>query len=775
MGLPTPRAVWKPDSIVSDSSEGFTVDHSMFKAAKESRMKSLKHFWFKKVFFIACLVLLCNSGLADDTCVLTDIDDDAFFTFTAPVVPATRTTSSNRVYLAFFKPGGGNFWEGNVIRLGISANDEIVDLNGNPAFSDTSESSWAWALKEDAVPFWETRNWADASKSNYVRNSNRNIYTYLGTSKDLTAAANSFTKDNLGLTPAVLGRPIQTPEVLIGYIRGTDVFDADGDGNIEENRDVITGDVLHSEPLVVDYNGSLSVVYFGANDGMLHAVKDSPSTTPESDDGTEMWAFIPPDQLPRLKYLVEGDAHPYFVDSSPKVYLKDVNRNGLIEPEEGDRVILVCGERKGGTSYFALDVTDPDRPEFLWRINPYDDAETGALELEDIRGTFENGEVLTGSSGGSATVESAPVGNLLRYALRTGSFTVGERVSGKASSATGTIVSDINYAPDVIIPELGETWSEPQFGIVKTSDEDEDGAPVFFIGGGYTSDNSSGKAILVVRVYDGAVLKKFSGISGMNYSIPSSVTAVDGDSNGFVDKFYVGDLGGQMWRFGKFTDFEGNQLEFPNTDENILNWTDQAARIIFLSDLAHGRKFFYPPSVTLEAGYDLVFMGTGDREDVCNPISSDRIYAVKDSHDSRTFTEEDLIDVTENVGTTPDFSVHQGWYIRLAEGEKVSSEGVVFLKTFYVTTYQPAEGGTLYALNYKTGESVSRFLNRKVWQGGGILSKPVIVIHDKSQKLLTSRGAGQPGSESPSVGPGILVVEPAAPPSNFFYLWWKEL
>ena len=29
-------------------------------------------------------------------------------------------------------------------------------------------------------------------------------------------------------------------------------------------------------------------------------------------------------------------------------------------------------------------------------------------------------------------------------------------------------------------------------------------------------------------------------------------------------------------------------------------------------------KFFYPPSVTLEKGYDLVFMGTGDRENACD-------------------------------------------------------------------------------------------------------------------------------------------------------------
>jgi type IV pilus assembly protein PilY1 len=674
--------------------------------------------------------------------VLTEIGNDGFYTFTAPVVPVTRTTSSNRVYLAFFRPRDGNFWEGNVIKLAISDGNEIVDSNGNPAFSESSESSRARVLREDAVPFWATIDWAETSKGNYTLNSNRNIYTYLGSSENLTVSANAFTRNNAALTAAVLGDPAtHTPGEIIDYIRGADVFDEDGDGDFLENRSVITGDVIHSEPLVVDYNESLSVIYFGANDGMLHAVKDTPSTTSESDDGTEIWAFIPPDQLHRLKELLEGDGHLYFVDSSPKAYIQDVNGNGVIEldvdsDEDGDiddddqdRVVLVCGERKGGTSYFALDVTDPYMPVFLWRINQNNDAK--ALNLP----------------------------------------------------AAG--------APDAAIPALGESWSEPQFGLVRTSDEEDDpGTPVFFIGGGYDPDGSAGKAILAVRVNDGAVLKEFSGISGMNYSFPSSVTLVDGNSNGYVDKLYVGDLGGQMWRLGRFTDSEMNALGFPNSDENVNHWT---GRILFRAGCAEEncingaddntngkvdefRQFFFPPSVTLENGYDLVFMGTGDREDLCNPVSSDRVYAVKDSHDSATSTEADLIDVSEDQGSPPDLSVYQGWYIRLAQGEKVSSEGVVFFKTFYVTTYLPGAGGTLYALDYKTGGSLSRFLSRRVWQGGGLLSKPNILINDEGQELLASRGGAQTdSSESQSVGPGILVVEPAAPPSNFFYLWWKEL
>ena len=666
-------------------------------------MKGLKHKWITSFVFMACFILVFHMSFADDTCLF--ITDGGPYTFTAPVVPVSKTTSSNRVYLTFFYPGEGNFWAGNVIKLGISADGDIVDANGAIATWPTG------AIKEGAVPFWATIDWA-----NNYHNPNRNIYTYLGSSTDLTTSANAFIPSNPGLTTAVLGNPIHTLSEIIQYIRGADVFDENGNSDTAENRRVITGDVQHSEPLVVDYEDSLRVVYFGANDGMLHAVKDSTLSTPASDDGREMWAFIPPDQLHRLKDMVEGESHQYYVDSSPKAYFKDVNSNGVIDSGDGDKIILVCGERKGGTSYFALDVTDPFAPIFIWRINQYED--TAALNLP------------------------------------------------------------LAARPDVVISELGESWSEPQFGLVKTSDEDDDdGTPVFFIGGGYSSDNSAGKAVIAINVFDGTVEKKFSSITGMNYSFPSSVTVVDGDGNGFVDKLYVGDLGSQMWRLGKFTDSDGNPLAFPDTDENIMNWTDQAAHIIFLSDPAHERKFFYPPSVTLEWGYDLVFMGTGDREDPCNPISSDRIYSVKDTHASTTLTESDLIDVTESTAMLPDLNIHQGWYIRLAKGEKVLSEGVVFLKTYYVTTFFPGQGGKLYALNYKTGEGVDGYL-RVIGETDGLLSKPVVVINKTDQKLLVSASRINPdgsGSGSESVGPGILAIEPSAPPTNFFYLWWREL
>ncbi len=92
----------------------------------------------------------------------------------------------------------------------------------------------------------------------------------------------------------------------------------------------------------------------------------------------------------------------------------------------------------------------------------------------------------------------------------------------------------------------------------------------------------------------------------MDYSVASTLKVVDEDGNGFVDKIYVGDLGGQVWRFGQVaTDSGGNPLSFPDCDEDINNWVGQilfTAPTYVIDSTTYTRKMFYPPSVTLEKG-----------------------------------------------------------------------------------------------------------------------------------------------------------------------------
>ncbi|UCE55632.1 MAG: hypothetical protein JSV31_09350 [Desulfobacterales bacterium] len=746
--------------------------------------------------------------------------------FTAPVVPVTRTVSGSRIYMAFFTPDEGNFWEGNVTKFGISDSNEIIDANGYPA-------TWPnGAMREDAQAYWQTKDWNDPAKANYIHNAGRSVYTYMGSTKDLSASSNAFTAGNVDLTAAVLGNPSHTPAEIINYVRGADVMDEDSDSDTAENRTIIVGDVLHSEPLVIRYifpdHTSKTMVYFGANDGMLHAVLDITDpdvdiVNDETSHGTEAWAFIPPDQLHRLKNMVEGASHQYFVDSSPKAYFHDVDADGVVDTADGDQIILVCGQRKGGSGYFALDVTDPLAPKFLWRIDRSNTA-TGILKFyEDTTmyinngGSFQDGDPLRIWNGAgewdpaiAAYVDGTMTGYLLRYDNGTIPFSVNQWVGnlttvvyddyldgGTATPFIWARIESITTAdPDVIIPDLGESWSEPQFGRVKTSDVDTSGTPVFFIGGGWSSDNTSGKAVLAIDVFSGAVVKEFinDGFENtdMNFSFASSVKVIDEDSNGFVDKIYVGDLGGQMWRFGQVDlDAGGDPLTFPDCNENIHSWTGHVlfrAPTYVVDSVTYARKFFYPPSVTLEKGYDLVFMGTGDRENACDQTSADRLYNIKDTHSATTLSESDLVDVTDPDAPLPNLDVDQGWYIQLAAGEKVLAEGTVFYKTFYITTFMPNDDiclpggvGKLYALGYKTGAAVLDYNNdgnveRSIDLGGGIPSKVVTVITDGGgAKLFISIGSTNPDANSETFDAGVVTVDPLTPPNNFYYLWWREL
>ena len=769
-------------------------------------------------------------------------------TFTAPVVPVTRTTSGNRIYMSFFKPGAENFWEGNVTKFGLSNDNEIVDKDGYAA-------TWPnGAIKDGAMPYWATIDWADSNKSNYMNNqtgysNSRKIYTYLGTA-DLNdvSGVNLFIDTNTGLTEAILGSPTNSKADIINYVRGADVFDEDGDSSTIDNRAVITGDVLHSEPSIFKYSyddgSSKTIVYFGANDGMLHAVLDTTEGaggSPETSYGTEAWAFIPPDQLHRLKDMVEGTEHQYYVDSTPKIFFYDDNKNGVLETGDGDKVILVCGQRKGGTSYFALDVTDPDDPQYLWRVSQHNDYKSGTVELTSMTGAWidviwvdhiNTDDPATGSFDGYVTPDSSTVESVFRYNYKFAGheLAVGDRVyaykaNGYADGNTAIVASISEDAPHLVPPDtvislLGETWSEPQFGLVKTASGVD--THVLFVGGGYSSDNSKGKTVLAIDVIYGTVVKQFT--SGMSYSFPSTVSVIDEDGDGYVDKVYAGDLGGQMWRFASFTDpDDGSTLTFPDCNEIIDHasypWTEQ---IFFQTDENNSRKFFYLPSITLEKGYDLVFMGTGDRENACcnNDTSAcsssepDILCAVKDTHSSTTIIGErdiagtlepqDLVDVTDPSAPPPNLGdptsnvdgngfFDKGWYIRLVDdsdsavGEKVLAESTVFYKVFYITTFTPNDDpcmpggeGKLYALSYLTGGAAIDFddddtNDRSVIVGGGIPSKPVMVIRDGGTNLLISVGSTNPDDESEDVAAGVLVIDPVVPETNFFYLWWREL
>jgi type IV pilus assembly protein PilY1 len=104
-----------------------------------------------------------------------------------------------------------------------------------------------------------------------------------------------------------------------------------------------------------------TVVYAGANDGMLHAFV---GTT-----GIEQFAYVPsalfqgPNGTPQVDGLAQlgnpSYVHHNYVDATPASFDVDMNHTQGASGAPDWHTVLIGGLGKGGKSFYALDVTDP--------------------------------------------------------------------------------------------------------------------------------------------------------------------------------------------------------------------------------------------------------------------------------------------------------------------------------------------------------------------------------------------------------------------------------
>ena len=390
------------------------------------------------------------------------------YSFAAPTVPSIRIVDNDLMYISSFKPKNESpFWEGYLKAYQLNADGTLpVDENRKPI----------------SFPIWDA-----FLKLNAMAPSSRNIYTYVNNN------FKSFHFDNLTNADLDVASDLDRQN-LINHIRGIDAYDINQNGNTTESREWKLGDIFHSNAVIVGspsrffedegFNGPYGfyetnknrtkVIIVGANDGMLHAFNAA--------SGLEEWAFIPNSLLKNLKLM--SSTHTYYVDSSPKVADVWLYSDSTDTTKSADewRTVLVCGLRKGGKHYFALDVTDTLNPVYLWEFPSLSDSTT--------------------------------------------------------------------------LAKLGQSWSEPAIGRVKV----ELGGQLYerwvaFIGGGFDSPGNLGRAFFVIDIKTGEIIWEFSYDGDherkkwMTHSLASPPTAVDTNSDGYVDKVYIGDLGGQMWVF----------------------------------------------------------------------------------------------------------------------------------------------------------------------------------------------------------------------------------
>ncbi|RLB27572.1 MAG: hypothetical protein DRG66_05180, partial [Deltaproteobacteria bacterium] len=680
--------------------------------------------------------------------------------FTAPVVSvdeANRTQSGDNLYMAFFKPKEGQHWEGNLKKYGLSYETRtdcgrtepvwtLVDKNGTIAgncdgsFKYSSTSLWSSSNDGGEVnkggaggKLKEALDAVSLSTGPYY--SFRKIYTYKNGSMV------SFTPSNISNLDLDVTQDSDRYKI-INYIYGY-TYDAESDGDPVAKRSWILGDIIHSEPRVIDYldcDGSLlyRFIAVASNDGMLHVFTDyectlSAETYPA---GGEVFAFVPADLLPRLQEFASTD-HVYMVDGSCNFFRAQTRTGGYYDKT------LVFGERRGGRSYWALDVTNPDPINWTvkWQIQggTGDFAELGYTwnkpyftKIETAASTYKDVVIF---AGGYDTLEDG----------------FPEEFDDDDQNPNG-------------IRDTGESYIETSN--IGTYDKYNPGI------------DDIGRGIFAVDITDGSILFRatysasddtlgiYQTYSNMTYCFPADMTVIPFSPTNLV--IYAADIYGQIWKITY--DYFADTLSY--TDSNSIKW--QVERIFQSnpgSDLATGdpdiagaslnsadtgRKTFYSPDVSYFGNCwtskPVLYFGTGDRAHPRYAMISNRFYTVA-VHDSLT-DETDLLNLTcdelddnadsdgdgdvdsddttrknELVSKLSDESVSRGFFRVIDKqgdctqssishvGEKILSRPTLFFKNVYFTAYQPIfddpcnpnGNAFIYALDYCWGKAVFNY------------------------------------------------------------------
>ena len=141
----------------------------------------------------------------------------------------------------------------------------------------------------------------------------------------------------------------------------------------------------------------------------------------------------------------------------------------------------------------------------------------------------------------------------------------------------------------------------------------------------------------------------------MNFSIPANPLALDLNNDGYIDRVYIGDVGGQMWKF----DLSNRRLPLTGgTSGTVNNWTGKRFFRAGSDTNPPAAGEYYPTqaiygaaNAALDANRALwIYFGTGDRNHP-NNAAANRFYGIKDATtmtNGSTYTEatSGMVDAT---------------------------------------------------------------------------------------------------------------------------------
>ncbi|WP_156925680.1 pilus assembly protein [Shewanella fidelis] len=598
--------------------------------------------------------------------------------FTSPSIASNnfdRTQTFDSAYYAMFLPNKGPRWMGNIKKFKVTGSGDIVDKNGALAIDADGN------LKSSACSYWTsdavcaaTSNGGDGNDvrtggaSLSIRNTaSRTLYGNFGTNGALT----SFSKNNAqtmagseALLADFMGVDSSQLSEMFDWAKGVDVDDDNNDSSTTDKREDIFGDPLHSKPLAINFGTQAAQdirVLVGTNHGFLHMLKDT------GENVEETWAFMPYELLSNIAELranIPTGVHSvYGLDSSPVAYVEQNASGGV------NKAWLFIGMRRGGKSYYALDISNPDSPSFMWKIDP------------DSTGMGELGQ--TWAEPVVTKIPGWPAGNT------------------DPATAKPVIIFGAGYSPSTKDPAA--------------------------VG----HDDTQARGVFIVDAETGVLVHSFGATSGGSTttlpgivdSIPNAVAVLDSDGDSLRDRIYASDTGGNVWRM---------DLPSGSPTDSTSPWTAYKFADLGGNSLSNDRRFFAEPvvaqtvftniaevSVTVNGTttttktyqnvpYDAVTLGTGHRPHPSDLSRADMFYVLQDRNVvSRSFgvtgnpvpdalTLTDLYNVTSAAPSTEDenisFGSKRGWFYGFSDaGEKSLSASTIIEGRVFFTSYVPGD------------------------------------------------------------------------------------
>jgi len=395
---------------------------------------------------------------------------------------------------------------------------------------------------------------------------------------------------------------------------------------------------------------------------------------------------VPPNRRPRVVYMESND--------------------GLLHAFNGDT--LVNGQTGGGSEQWAL-VPRHERPWLRDMLYYHDYNLDGPVVSTHILDTLLNPPISMGNWDKWRTI-----------------LICGERTGGRYYYAMDVTWPESLSAMNGTYPKYlwecgpstanGDTAMGYTFGKPTVCWILDGGARrhVAFLPGGYDCNRiGRGNFILALDADNGTLLKK---ISLGSYGVPAEVRPTDMNYDGYMDRLYVGDAGGNVWRI------------FLTTADHNSWWSNQ----LFNPNIANYNKPIFG-QVSLSTDYMgnvWVFWGTGDRNNPNNASNQNKtaIFGLEDLDTTHTYLQNDgnIRNATAMNCNPSDY----GWYVDLYQNAtsylEVFSNLVTVSDSVRVLGWSPAGSSgdcygygagmdTLVTLSYTCGYS-----RTKAYVGSGI-------------------------------------------------------